>query len=367
MKNAIFLAALCACLVAPELNSAMAQNLSGPFASPADPNQLLLAAIHSNGLGSASVKPWHVRISFAVEERFSQSADHGTIEEWWVSSTHYKRSITATNFTQTEYGTESGMRRAGIRSTAPPSLTRFLNSIAQPIDIPEDAVPTLNVKRNDRTAGEAHFSCLATEAGKITPAAVRVMPEIYCVDAQHPILRFASAPNGFSQTFFNQIVLFNSRYVAKDVQASMNSSDGGKPKLLWSVKVEQLETLTDADAAAIDPPPGTAAAAPIITLTEKEARAVMVDHPKPVYPPIAQAARVSGDVTIEIHAGVDGRVSSLRVVSGPAMLQGAAVDAVKKWTFKPAESDGDTAEIETTITIPFRLAGVGANAITRTE
>ena len=77
------------------------------FEAAATPNELLLQAVQANGLNGSGLKPWHIRISFDVAASFLQDADTGTIEEWWISDTHYKRSIASKNFVQTEYGTES--------------------------------------------------------------------------------------------------------------------------------------------------------------------------------------------------------------------------------------------------------------------
>ncbi|MGO9434838.1 MAG: TonB family protein [Terracidiphilus sp.] len=49
----------------------------------------------------------------------------------------------------------------------------------------------------------------------------------------------------------------------------------------------------------------------------------------PIYPPDAKAAGVSGMVALKAVIGVDGRISDLRVISGPALLQQAAIDAVR--------------------------------------
>lgn len=66
-----------------------------------------------------------------------------------------------------------------------------------------------------------------------------------------------------------------------------------------------------------------------------------VDHRvPPVYPPIAKAAHVQGTVLFELRIGVSGKIESMKVVSGPAMLQQAAIDSVKQWTFRPFEKDG---------------------------
>jgi TonB family protein len=60
----------------------------------------------------------------------------------------------------------------------------------------------------------------------------------------------------------------------------------------------------------------------------------------PVYPPIAKAARVQGTVVLDLRIGTTGRIESIKVVSGPPMLQQAAIDCLKQWTFHPFEKDG---------------------------
>jgi TonB family protein len=60
----------------------------------------------------------------------------------------------------------------------------------------------------------------------------------------------------------------------------------------------------------------------------------------PVYPPIAIAARVQGTVVLDLRIGTTGRIESIKAISGPAMLQQAAIDCVKQWTFHPFEKNG---------------------------
>jgi TonB family protein len=76
---------------------------------------------------------------------------------------------------------------------------------------------------------------------------------------------------------------------------------------------------------------------------EVDAKAIQqhIDHQVfPVYPPIAKAAHVQGTVVFDLRIGATGRIESMNVVSGPAMLQQAAIDCLKQWTFHPFEKDG---------------------------
>jgi len=78
---------------------------------------------------------------------------------------------------------------------------------------------------------------------------------------------------------------------------------------------------------------------------------------QPTYPAIAKAARVSGTVVLQATISKQGTIENLRVVSGPAMLQAAAMDAVKNWRYKPYLLNGDPVEVDTQVNVIFSLGG----------
>jgi TonB family protein len=92
-----------------------------------------------------------------------------------------------------------------------------------------------------------------------------------------------------------------------------------------------------------------------IEIDEANARANIVEHQIPTYPPIARAAHVSGDVILRLSIDVNGHVSQATFVSGPPMLQGAALEAVKQWTFRPFVLNGQPTTVSTKFVIPFTL------------
>jgi TonB family protein len=55
----------------------------------------------------------------------------------------------------------------------------------------------------------------------------------------------------------------------------------------------------------------------------------------PVYPEIAKRMRISGVVRLEATVDADGKVASVKAISGNSMLTFAAEDAVRKWKFEP--------------------------------
>jgi protein TonB len=78
---------------------------------------------------------------------------------------------------------------------------------------------------------------------------------------------------------------------------------------------------------------------------------------QPVYPAIAKVTRTEGTVVMEAVISKAGRIESLHAVSGPEMLRRAALDAVSAARYKPYLLNGEPTEVQTTITVNFRLGG----------
>jgi TonB family protein len=81
----------------------------------------------------------------------------------------------------------------------------------------------------------------------------------------------------------------------------------------------------------------------------------MVKQTAPVYPAIAKAAHVSGQVKLQIEIGTDGHVISTKVLSGPPMLVSSAQECVKQWLYQPVLIDGKPVPTSTTVSVKFDL------------
>jgi protein TonB len=78
---------------------------------------------------------------------------------------------------------------------------------------------------------------------------------------------------------------------------------------------------------------------------------------RPVYPPIAISTRTEGVVIIEAIISKSGRIESAHATSGPPLLRNAALDAIRSARYSPYLLNGQPTEVETTITVNFKLAG----------
>ncbi len=81
----------------------------------------------------------------------------------------------------------------------------------------------------------------------------------------------------------------------------------------------------------------------------------LISSVPPVYPSLARSQHIEGQVLVDALVDVNGRVSSMRVVSGPVLLHQAAMDALRQWKYSAATLDGKAVPMHLTVTIQFRL------------
>lgn len=80
---------------------------------------------------------------------------------------------------------------------------------------------------------------------------------------------------------------------------------------------------------------------------------IRIKEVAPVYPAIAQSARVQGDVVIEATIDEEGNVADARIVKSVPLLDQAALDAVRQWQYRPSLLNGVPTAVVTTVTVKF--------------
>ena len=82
-----------------------------------------------------------------------------------------------------------------------------------------------------------------------------------------------------------------------------------------------------------------------------------LSDPPPAYPPLAKQARIQGTVVLHALISKEGSIEGLTLISGHPMLAPAAIEAVKRWKYKPYLLNGEPVEVDTTIEVHFNLNG----------
>jgi len=84
-------------------------------------------------------------------------------------------------------------------------------------------------------------------------------------------------------------------------------------------------------------------------------KGLLIHRVEPIYPFLAQQARIQGAVVLTAIIDKDGNVQHLQLVNGHPLLAPAAIQAVKQWRYKPFLLNGQPLEVETTVTVDFHL------------
>jgi TonB family protein len=221
-----------------------------------------------------------------------------------------------------------GGRNAGRNSmTGPGQVSRSVSGDARGAQtrIP-DATPKAEVGTNDVSAPGA------STGGHSVPASIRRRdtPAQPGTSAS-PLSKNSSLSEGGLRVYENGKEIF---------RMSSNVGQGELPPNTGESAVRQ--------ASAIEP-------ARILELSPTAAEGGLLHRVEPEYPEEARKKQLQGPVVLDVRISRDGEVQNVNVVSGQRLLADAAIAAVKLWRFNPRRVNGQPTEMQTTVTLNFRL------------
>ena len=92
-----------------------------------------------------------------------------------------------------------------------------------------------------------------------------------------------------------------------------------------------------------------------VNVSQGVSRGLLFKKVQPVYPRNALSMRIEGSVELMATISKTGDITRVQVLSGDSKLSKAATDAVKQWKYKPYLLNGEPVEIQTQVTINFKL------------
>ena len=121
-------------------------------------------------------------------------------------------------------------------------------------------------------------------------------------------------------------------------------------EITFHLQPQQSETTKPNDDTST-PAPSSSAAIPDSTKVE------LIKGVHAVYPEAAREKRLQGEVWLKVHISETGDVEGADVLSGDPILAEAAVDAAKKWKFKPYIKDGHPVKVLYKMPMDFAFNG----------
>ncbi len=152
----------------------------------------------------------------------------------------------------------------------------------------------------------------------------------------------------------------NKRFVAVAEQAARQwRFDAGASEWKTGIRFEfralgQHEEVTVSSPNAV-PPPAPAPGEPLRVGGGIKAPRVLT-RTKPYYTQEALKARVEGTVILEVTVDHEGHVSNAKVLRSIPMLDQAAIDTVREWTFEPTLLNGAPVDVSMVVTLNFTLS-----------
>ena len=315
-------------------------------ALPSDPKELMLLAAKTNGLTGPDVQPWHLKATYKVLDETGKITDRGTYEEFWASPAKYRRTFTGTTFTQTEYGTGSGILHAGERLSLPYLVADLHREFVNPFSNQFMLVLRMGFLAFDSEKREI-------DGEKATCLSSADLPDpalSYCFSLDKPVIAATISKAESLQVLHRHPIVIQNRFVPGDLQIIREG------KTILSAHIESLEMLGTINEIDFAPTADAVELPRRISISPGVAGAMIQSSSPPIYPPEAKAAGITGTVVLQAVIGVKGLVTELQVVSGPAALQQAAMDAVRNWQYRPYLLNGEPVEVSTRINVVFTLS-----------
>jgi TonB family protein len=92
-----------------------------------------------------------------------------------------------------------------------------------------------------------------------------------------------------------------------------------------------------------------------LSVSQGVSQGLLLKKVQPTYPPNALRLRLEGSVLLSATISKTGDISAVKILSGEPQLAHAAVDAVKQWKYKPYLLNGAPVEIQTQVTVNFKV------------
>jgi periplasmic protein TonB len=92
-----------------------------------------------------------------------------------------------------------------------------------------------------------------------------------------------------------------------------------------------------------------------LRISQGVSQGLIVKRIQPLYPPQARQIRLEGMVELQANISKSGSITGVKQISGDPVLGRAAMDAVRQWKYKPYYLNGEPVEVETQVTVNFKL------------
>jgi len=171
-------------------------------------------------------------------------------------------------------------------------------------------------------------------------------------DSSRPAVSVVAANKAPATTVADQPILIKNGRSGSVAKTSAESTDEPVPSVTGIAAAGNGGTLPDLMGGASNAPTPVLQT---VNVSQGVSRGLLVKTVQPNYPSVALRMRTEGPVELMATITKSGDISTVKILSGDASLAHAAADAVKQWKYKPYLLNGEPVEIQTQVTVIFKL------------
>lgn len=296
-----------------------------------------------NSLDGASMKPWHLKLSYQHFGDAGQPDKTGTIEEWWSTPQTF-RIVQTEGSSKNTYLSVSGARyQSSLGASLSSDLQELLDHVVHPVLI--EGGEDVKLEAHVETFGKTKYTCIALIRKTQGSHPMEVFGPKHCV-ADNDYLRISFS---VAEAFVNNEL---GTFQGHEVPTKVSLSNAGVRILdtqLAALSIVPVEAV-DLSTAGLVPAPALA------RISSGVVAGLKLGGDVPEYPEDARDKHLSGTVVLHAVIGTDGAVRDLQVLSSPAnSLSMSALKAVRTWRYRPYLLEGKAVPVDTTITVNFNL------------
>jgi len=229
-----------------------------------------------------------------------------------------------------------------------PALARHSQSVVQPASAqpaapqaPSPAVPSISTSGMPSVTSRPAVAATGSQPAKPSASVGNL-----------PTIRIAANPEPVAKKPEPAPIRVKSEPQTAKAQAQAEESAAQVPSPLGLASANDATlsgVVSSAPASLPRAVPGT------LRISQGVSQGLLIKRVQPTYPSTALTMRIQGVVQLEATINKEGIITNLKTVSGDAVLARAATGAVKQWRYKPYYLDGEPVEIQTQITVNFKL------------
>jgi outer membrane biosynthesis protein TonB len=301
--------------------------------------KLLDEMIHRSTLAEPGGRPFYLKATI-VDRDDNKSEFNGTVEEYWLSPTKWRRVIRLRDFSQTRIVNGDLIYEDNHGDYFPLHDEMLADEIVDPL--PKPAVDLLNkLGLEGAEPGSGEGQCMAEKY--FNDADGRETRVLLAYDCKTGLLIYLWSPSCCYG------VMTDYRKFHKKFVAFATKDD------LINIRIDTLRDPENPDEAlfAISQPTPPDRQITRKQVSETEARKLIAERAEVSWPKVTKKPNVNS-ISVDIVIGRDGRVKE--AWSHPPVenaIEDATLTAIRKWTFSPQRVDGVPAQIETKLIIPF--------------